>query len=172
MKAASLSLQLIGIAFAVVGVGVVRARIAEAAAAAAALARDAARSAAEHRSRLSRWWTRRRGRPVHIEVTAQELAGTSDLLAGATVIHPQVDRATVSERDWLHYLDDRVETLQDQLDQAAQARHAANRQWAEQLATQRANLLGAIESATRQGWRLVLTGLMLSGVGTVLGFWA
>src|SRR5450759_5078592 len=131
VKAASLGLQLIGIAFAVVGVGVVRARIAEAAAAAAALARDAARSAAEQRGRLSRWWTRRRGRPVHIEVTAQDLAGASDLLAGATVIHPQVDRA-------------------------AQARNAANRQWAEQLATQRASLAG----------------LMRSGVGTVLGFWA
>jgi hypothetical protein len=170
VKALSLVLQLLGTCFAIAGIGVVRHQLATAAETAAERTRAAARSIADRRTRFSRWWAHRRGRPIHVTVTAHAVSGAT-AVATATVIRPRVDRVTITDPEWLGYLDDRVAALQDQLDKAAQAGAAADRKWAKHLTEQRTALLDEISSVTRQGWGLLLVGLALSLVGTALGFW-
>jgi len=75
----------------------------------------------------------------------------------------------VSDRDWLTFLDDRVELIFELIDQAERNRGAQREDINERLAAQRHDLRGEIQRATREGWQLIVAGLAWSLAGTVIG---
>ncbi|GEM_PF-4077883 len=161
-------LQLLGIGCTAGGVVAVRDWFASTADAAAGLTRGVARSVALRTDRLGRWWGRRRGRPVVVGLSGSATA-TSSASGTATVIRHRVDRAAVSDREWLADLDDRLAALQVRCEEAALARTAEHRDGEDRRRNQREELRGEILAGTRQGWQLILVGLACSALGTVVG---
>jgi hypothetical protein len=170
VKIASTALQLFGLALSLFGVAVVRAWLERATDAAIEAKRGAARWWALRRTQLQHWWARRRGRPVTVNLTAAEMGLGTDSLS-IVVTRAQVDRATISDRDWLAQLDDHIESLFKRLDDSAAARRADREGWDRQLEAQRNEMRDEILKATRQGWQLIVTGIGFTAVGTVLQFW-
>jgi hypothetical protein len=153
------------------GVAVVRAWLERTADAATEAKRGVARWWALRRDQLRRWWARLRGRPVAVNLTATDLAFGSDS-ASVTVTRGRANRATITDRDWLALLDDQVESLLRRLDEETAARLADRQEWDERIAAYRDEMREEILKATRQGWELIVVGLICSLIGTVLSFWA
>lgn len=164
-------LQLLGILLTALGVTVVW-----------SLLELAADKAIEAKHGLDRWWalrrrnvanrwTRLRGRPVVVRA-AGGIAAFSGGGATVTIGHPEVNRDTISERDWLGFLNDQVDALRTRIHEAERARDAERRALDERLATQADELREDMFRMTQRGWRLILTGLLLSAVGTGLGIFA
>ena len=120
------------------------------------------------RQQLRMWWIRRRGRttPAYISGTA---SATSSAHATLTVQRQRVDRETVSDREWLASLDDRVEAIFELMDHGERNRTAEHEDVNRRLAVQRAELRAEIGRQTRQGWELILAGLAWLALGTGLG---
>ena len=165
-------LQLLGIAMTALGVAVVWSLLELAVDKTLQAKRQLDRSLAAGRQRLRLWWLRRRGKttPAHL---AGSSAGVSGGGATLSVGHPSVDRETISERDWLVFLNDQVDILRAEL-RAAQTRHS--QELASRLAAQedrlRSEMRDELRAATREGWELVLAGLAWLAIGTFLGMWA
>ncbi|MGH2839724.1 MAG: hypothetical protein ACRDKY_02730 [Solirubrobacteraceae bacterium] len=113
-------------------------------------------------------WARLRGRPV-VHLRGASLAATSDIAATLTVERPRVDRAAVSDGEWLALLDDRVESLFGRIDQADRARGQDREDAGRRLEDQRNELRAEIRRETRQGWQLIVAGLAWSLIGTFVG---
>ena len=115
------------------------------------------RRVASRRERVELWWLARRGRtrPAYIK---QALGGVRVSASGiiTTTGHPSTDRASISDRDWLAFLNDQVDALRDDL-RAAEKRHSE--ELTERLAAQRDQLRTEIRDAARDGSGLVLAGL-------------
>ena len=122
LKIVASGLQLLGIGLTLLGVAVVRSWLERAADMTAEAKRGLDRLWAQSRERLRVWWSRRRGRPVVVHVTASDSVTVTDS-ATATVTRYRVDRQTVADRDWLVHLDDRVYGLVEQVDKLEQARN-------------------------------------------------
>lgn len=109
---------------------------------------------------------------MHLHPAAFDTVTVTDAAVATEVQRSRVDREDVSERDWLAHLDDRLYWLLDTLDaerrQDEEARAALRRQIAEQGDT----LRGEIEETTRQGWQLIVAGLVLQALGAVLALFA
>jgi hypothetical protein len=120
------------------------------------------------RERLRLWWLRRRGqtRPAYMSGTAR---GTSSVSATLTVHRRRVDRDTISDREWLTFLDDRLESVFELMDLAEQNRDHERDDFNRRLAAQQRKLRAEIQRETRQGWQLIVAGLIWSGAGTVVG---
>jgi hypothetical protein len=119
-------------------------------------------------------WARltHRPRPAIIRAaSAQARAGASASLT-AEVTHHRVDRNTISDRDWLVYLDDRLESAFDLLDNAEQRRYKERQGLDRRLGIQRDELRAEIVRETRNGWQLVAWGLGYTFIGVVLGGFA
>ena len=114
LKIVASGLQLLGIGLTLLGVAVVRSWLERAADMTAEAKRGLDRLWAQSRERLRVWWSRRRGRPVVVHVTASDSVTVTDS-ATATVTRYRVDRQTVADRDWLVHLDDRVYGLVEQV---------------------------------------------------------
>jgi len=165
------TLQLVGIILTLLGVEVVRSSL--------KLAQDKANEAkqgldslwASGREHVRTWWARRRQRPIAVELELHATA-TSDASLELTVQRRRVDRKTISDRDWLAFLDDRLESVFELMDQAEQNRGDERDDITRRLATQGRQLRGEIQRQTRQGWQLIVAGLVWSAVGTVFGIFA
>lgn len=170
MKGTAVILQLLGIGFTLAGVTVVRAWLERAVDATIEAKRGIARSWALRREALKRRWARLRGRPAAFSVTAHDSAMAHDS-ASATVTRTPVDRATISLRDWLAVLDDRVESLLQRADLNESAHLEDRAEWSRLLGAQRDEMRDEMLAATRQGWELIVTGLVFTAVGTFLQLW-
>lgn len=103
-------LQLFGIILTLLGVEVVRSSL--------TLVQDKADEAkhgldslwALGRKRVRKWCAHRQQRPIAVELELHA-AATSDASLELTVQRRRVDRKTVSDRDWLEFLDDRLESV-------------------------------------------------------------
>ena len=170
--------QAIGVLLTLFGLAAIGDRLRQVAESAAAAIGQTRRRSGEwlHRRReqLAHWWARirRRPRPVIIRAgTATATASAGGDLSVSTTRN-RVDRSTVSDRDWLAYLDDRLESVFELLDQAEQRRSAEREDFNRRLGVQRRELRAEIVRETRQGWQLVFWGLMSTLVGVVLGAFA
>ena len=170
-QAVANALQLLGIALTALGVAVVRSWLQLAADRATDAKHGLERWAALRGDELRRRWARlRKRRPVVSTVSLNlEATQTTDAALELTVDRPGVDRDTVSERDWLVFLDNRVNSLFELMDQAAHNRAADRDDVNRRLAAQRNELRAVIQRETRQGWQLIVAGLAWSAVGTAVG---
>lgn len=150
--------QLLGIALTLLGVAVVRASLERAAdTAIAAIARWAAQ-------------LRRRGRPVTIAGSGTPTLAS--LSASGTGASGRVDHDAIPDRAWLAHLDDQVAGLWAHTRRADENRAADRKELEECLAADHERLRGEIVRATRQGWKLVVAGLICSAIGTLVGICA
>ena len=165
------ALQVLGIALAAFGLDVVRTSLQRAADTAIAAKHGVARWAAQRREQLHRWWLRRRGRPVTIAMSGTATA-TVSASGTAEVVRGRVDRDAISDRAWLAHLDDQVAGLWAHTTRAEENRAANRKELEECLVADHERLRGEIVRATRQGWELVVAGLIYSAIGTLVGMWA
>jgi hypothetical protein len=163
-------LQVLGIALAAFGLDVVRTSLQRAADTAIAAKHGVARWAAQRREQLRRCWLRRRGRPVTIAGSGTPTFAR--VSASGTGVRGRVDRDAISDRAWLAHLDDQVAGLWAQTTRAEENRAADRKELAQCLAADHERLRGEIVRATRQGWKLVVAGLIYSAIGTLVGIWA
>jgi len=163
------ALQVLGILLSAFGLDVVRTSLQRAADTAIAAKHGVARWAAQRREQLRRWWLRLRGRPVTIA-----LSGTATFasVSASGTGEGRVDRDAISDRAWLAHLDDQVAGLWAQTTRAEENRAADRKELEECLAADHERLRGEIVRATRQGWELVVAGLICSAIGTFIGIWA
>jgi len=171
-KIAAGIVQLLGIALTLLGVAVVRASLERAADTAIAAKHGVARWAAQRREQLRRWWLRRRGRPVTIAGSGTATFASVSASGTGEVVRGRVDRDAISDRAWLAHLDDQVAGLWAQTARAEENRAADRKELEECLAADHERLRGEIVRATRQGWELVIAGLICSAIGTFVGIWA
>jgi hypothetical protein len=169
-RAVANGLQLVGIALTALGVAVVRSWLQLAADRAVDAKHGVARWAAQRREQLRRWWLRRRGRPVTIAGSGTPTFAR--VSASGTGVRGRVDRDAISDRAWLAHLDDQVAGLWAQTTRAEENRAADRKELEECLAADHERLRGEIVRATRQGWKLVVAGLIYSAIGTLVGIWA
>lgn len=171
MQAVGNGLQLLGIALTALGVAIVRSWLQIAADRATDAKHGLERWAALRGDELRRRWARlRKRRPVVSTVSLNlEATQTTDAALELTIDRPGVDRDTVSERDWLAFLDNRVNSLFELMDQAEHSRAADRDDVSRRLAAQRNELRAEIQRETRQGWQLIVAGLAWSAVGTAIG---
>jgi hypothetical protein len=165
-------LQVLGIALAAFGLDVVRTSLQRAADTAIAAKHGVARWAAQRREQLRRWWLRRRGRPVTIAGSGTPTFARVSASGTVEVVRGRVDRDAISDRAWLAHLDDQVSGLWAQTTRAEENRAADRKELAQCLAADHERLRGEIVRATRQGWKLVVAGLIYSAIGTLVGIWA
>jgi hypothetical protein len=183
LKAVSTGYQVIGALLALLGVAVIGDLLQRAAAlveAAVALRRHRAsrrlRSWAERlqiaiRSRVARLL----GQPppvVHKTASDTATIGASATLGWQIRPRERVDRDPISDRDWLTYLDDEVDSLATLMSAEQRARHEQREQYQGRLRDQADELRREIFRASRTGWPLVVGGLAFSLVGALLGGWA
>ncbi len=155
-KVAAGILQLLGIGLTLLGVAVVRSWL-----------ERATDTAVESKKGLGRWWALRRAqlgawsireslRPpkLHrVSLTASMPYETTEELGGN-----RAERVGLSEREWLAALDSDIDAI-----------HRRLRSSTHQLAAQGDELRDEISRETRQGWKLIVAGLVCSAVGTALG---
>jgi len=99
------------------------------------------------------------------------MAGTRGTVTVEIQRH-RVDRNTISDRDWLAHLDDRLDSVFDLLDAAEKRRSEERQEFARRLSVQRDELRAEIVRETRNGWQLVAWGLFYTFIGAVLGAFA
>jgi hypothetical protein len=176
-KVISAGYQVIGSLLALLGVAVI-ADLLERSAARVALAWAVARPKLaiwwrDQREQLARLWARLRGRPrpANLRGTATGTPGAGGDLT-VTRTPNRVDRDTISERDWLIHLDDKVEAIIELINQAEQRRGEELADIDRRLGLQKSALRAEITEARRAGWQLVSFGLLCSLVGAFLSGWA
>ena len=177
-KAISAGYQVIGSLLALLGVAVI-ADLLEAAAARTARAWHVARPKVgiwvrDRREQLQRLWARimRRPAPVIVRAGGAHMTASVSLSGTAEVIHHRVDRDTISERDWLIHLDDKVAAIHEFVRGAEQRRGQELTEIDRRLGLQENALRAEIAEARRAGWQLVAGGLLCSLVGAFLSGWA
>lgn len=162
-------LQLLGIALTVLGVAVVRSWLQLAADKAIEAKHGLERWSSLRREQLRRLWARLRKRPVVVHLRSVDLATTTEIAGTLTVQRSRVNRDTISDREWIALLDDRLESLYDRMDQAEQARGQDRDDNRHRIDAQRNELRAEIQHETRQGWELIVAGLGWSAIGTAIG---
>jgi hypothetical protein len=109
-------------------------------------------------------------------VSVQALSAVARATAGANVKvevqRPRVDRNTISDRDWLAYLDDHLASVFELLDATEKRRSGDREEFARRLGIQRHELRAEIVRETRNGWQLVAWGLGYTFIGAALGAFA
>lgn len=110
-----------------------------------------------------------RGRPAVVHLQGLDAAASSEAAAVLTVHRRRVDRDTISDRQWLAFLDDRVEAIFELMDQAERNRGHERDDINRRIASQREELRAEIQRETRQGWELIVAGLLWSALGTAIG---
>ena len=129
---------------------------------------------AQRREQLALAWARLTRRPRSVTIraaSAQARVGGSATLS-VEVKHHRVDRDTISDRDWLAYLDDRLESVFVLMDAAAKRNYDDREDFDRRLGIQRDELRDEIIRETRNGWQLVAWGLGYTFIGVVLGAFA
>jgi hypothetical protein len=178
IKAISAGYQVIGSLLALLGVAVI-ANLLEEAAKRTAVAWAVVRPRLagwwrDQREQLARLWARVRGRPRPAIIrmgTASATAGGSGHLT-VERIPLRVDRDTISDRDWLIHLDDKVESIMELINLAEQRRGQELTDIDRRLGLQESALRAEITEARQAGWQLVAGGLFCSLVGAFLSGWA
>jgi hypothetical protein len=161
--------QLLGIVIAALGVPTVGARLERLVNGLIAAKQRLDRWWASQRRRLINAWARLRGRRSVVVHVAGASAGASGGGATISVGHPGVDRSTVSDRDWLAFLNDQVDALRSRIHDAEATRDEDRREFDQRLTGQASQLRAEMVSLTQRGWQLVLTGLSMSAIGIVIG---
>jgi hypothetical protein len=136
---------------------------------------------AKARSRLKAWSARRREqlamawarlirkRPAIIRPATATARASASGDVSVKVTRQRVDRDVISDRDWLAYLDDRLESVFDLSDGAEKRRYEERQEIYRRIGVQRDELRAEIRRETRRGWQFVAWGLGYSFVGIVLG---
>ncbi|MGH2946102.1 MAG: hypothetical protein ACRDPC_07580 [Solirubrobacteraceae bacterium] len=171
-KVAAGIVQLLGLWFAALGVAVVRAWLEAAADATIEVKRGLDRWWALRREQVRTWWIRKRGKTIPAVIRAAPATASGSAGGTVTVGHPAVDRETISDRDWLGFVNDQVDVLRDRLNRAEKDRSLERREWDQRLAAQREQLRVEMLKATRQGWELIVAGLGCSALGALVGMTA
>ena len=182
LKVLSAGYQVIGALLALLGVAVIADWTERTAAAFARWARRAPRQATDGlarwieatRRRLGRWWANRRGRPYPAYITGLS-AGTSSAMGTLTVTaapRPRPDPSAISDHDWIVRHEADIVDLLERAEKADKAREDQNIAFRQRLSGQANDLRHEIFQASRTGWPLVVTGLVFSGVGAAIGYWA
>lgn len=162
------TLQVLGIALAAFGLAVVRSSLELVGEKAIAAKHGLDRLWALRRERLRNWWGRVRKRPVVVHVPPG-VATFSGVSPQVVINWSPVDRNAISDRDWLAFLDNQVEALFNRMGKAEQAHSADQGHLRSELAAQRDELRAEIQRETRQGWQLIVAGLIWSAAGAVVG---
>jgi hypothetical protein len=113
---------------------------------------------------LSNWWARRRGRPAVFLRMGGSDAHTSASLTIETKRN-RVDRSTVTDREWLEYLDNHLDALFQII---TEDRVSINNR----VDDARRELRDDIASAVVDGWQIAAVGIGLGVIGTVVGGFA
>jgi hypothetical protein len=71
-----------------------------------------------------------------------------------------------------HHLDDRLYNLHELVDRTERRRSAERAELDRRFIGQRDQLRAEIQRETRQGWQLIVVGLLWSAIGTGLGIFA
>jgi hypothetical protein len=126
---------------------------------------------ARRREQLTIAWARARHKPRRAIIHAASASARSSASATLTTgIHRnRVDRDTISDRDWLAHLDDRLASVFELLDAAEKGRHEERQEIYRRIGVQRDELRAEIRRETRNGWQLVAWGLGYSLIGVALG---
>ena len=130
---------------------------------------------ARRREQLAVLWARLTHRPRRsaiIPVASAQGRGEVSGSLTVQVTHHRVDRNTISVRDWLVDLDDRLESVLDLLGTAEQRRYEERQEFDRRLGIQRDELRAEIVRETRNGWQIVVWGLGYTFIGVVLGGFA
>lgn len=163
-----IALQCLGIMLAALGVPIIDPALRVIEARARRFGRTLRTWATTARERLRVRWARLRGRPVSYSKSGSSAVSVS-ASADLTVTYARVDRATVSDRDWLVHLDDRVYAQMDAMKGMEERLQQEVARLHRQLAEQRDDLQQQTIAITREGWEFILGGVILSFVGTALG---
>lgn len=178
IHAVAATYQAVGVAFTALGLAAIGDRVRrlrEATAAAFAKTRSGVRIwSARRREQFAGLWARLLRKPRPVVIHAASALGRASASGNLTVeIHRhRVDRNSISDRDWLAYLDDRLESVFDLLDSAEKRRSEDREEFARRLGVQRDELRAEIVRETRNGWQLVAWGLGYTFIGVVLGAFA
>jgi hypothetical protein len=168
-KAVGGALQLLGILLTLLGVAVVRSSLELAVNKAIEAKQGLDRWWALSQEGLGNWWAHRRGRPAAMRRFAADALQTTDAAVATAVRRARVDRETVSDREWLIHLDDRLYNLHELVDRAERSRSAERDELDRRFIAQRDELRAEIQRETRQGWQLIVAGLAWSAAGTIVG---
>jgi hypothetical protein len=120
---------------------------------------------AMRRHGLRVWWARVRHKAVPAII---KFGGASSMTGGGgavTVGHRGVDRQTVSERDWLGFLNDELDNLRAQIRALQVGRSEDRTHLEDQLDSLRHELQRHMLAVTREGWRYVATGAGVTAFG-------
>jgi hypothetical protein len=176
LQTVAAGLQALGVLLSLLGVGVVRGWIARThrAAVNALVATKGwiQRSWARRRGQLRHWSARKRGKTTPAIIKAGTVSGSGGMAGTVTTGHARVNRDAVTDREWLAWLDDRIELIFQRLDQGDKVRETVHEDLIRRLGRHRDELRAEIDHATQQGWELIVSGLAYSAIGTVLGAWA
>jgi hypothetical protein len=117
----------------------------------------------------SAWWDRWRRR-THAAASSGTATPTPTATASGTVTtgHEKVRRETISERDWLAFLNDEIDALWDSVRQVREDRAADWAEFDRRLATQGDDLRAHTIAVTREGWVFIVGGVACSWFGTLL----
>ena len=123
------------------------------------------------RQQLADLWARIVGkpRPTNVRVVTAEAQLGANATLKVDAHRRRVDRSTISDRDWLVYLDDRLASAYELLDAADKRRSEDRDEFARRLGAQRDELRAEIVRETRNGWQFVAWGLGYTFIGVVLG---
>lgn len=163
--------QGVGVALTALGLAAIGDRVQHARkATAAAVAKAQSRVVAWSAERFAAVWSRLTGKPRTLKVQASsQVRAIGSLGISAEVHHGQVDRDTISDRDWLIFLDNRLTSVLERLDATEKRRNEDREAFARRLGIQRDELRAEIVRETRNGWQLVAWGLGYTFIGVALG---
>jgi hypothetical protein len=163
--------QLLGVTIAALGVPVIPpflGRVESAIEHGVAVAR---RWLAHRRAALQAWWDRLRRRTRVVAASGGVTTGGA-VSGSVTTERGKVDRETISERDWLAFLNDEIDALWVSLRQLRKDRAADWEEFERRLATEGEDLRAHTIAVTRRGWQFILAGVACSWFGTLLALLA
>jgi hypothetical protein len=122
----------------------------------------------QRREQLRVLWARLRRKPI--PPITREGAASSTLGAVRThsVGYADVDRESISEREWLAFLHGQLDTLKERVRELEAGRTADRKAIDSKLGALRAELQQHTLAVTREGWNYVATGATITALGIAL----
>src|SRR4051794_191287 len=136
----------------------------------AALERGAAQMRDWTRARVEatrRWWSRRRGRAQHHSITVADSVAVADGVS-AVVGCNRVDRSTVTDRERLEHLDDRVYSPIPWIERIDHEQAADRPAWEQRIAAASDDLRRPTLLVPRRGWQFIIGGAACTALGIVI----
>lgn len=121
----------------------------------------------KRKEQIKRLWARivRNERTAALSGTASARVSMSGTLS---IKSPSVDRETISERDWLAFLNDQLDAIREQVRELQSGRLDDRNEVNQKLEALRVELQEHTLAVTQDGWAYVATGAWLTGLGIFL----